>query len=281
MFTGAFTSYIDLAQVALYAFWLFFAGLIFYLRREDRREGYPLMRDPADRSGRPGGDVIPFIPEPKTFALADGGTATSGRPDNRKPNADRFAAWPGAPLNPRGDAMRAEVGPGSYAEREDKPELTVEGQPLFAPLRVDTAHWVDPEDPDPRGMTVVGADERSAGTVFDIWVDRAEPQIAYLEVALERAGASEGAAQGSEGGAEEGGGATPAALDRVLVPINFAHFRPSERKVEVDSLMADHFASVPRLKNPDRATKLEEDRIMAYYAAGTLYAEPSRVEPLL
>lgn len=36
------TSYVDFAQVLLYAFWIFFAGLIYYLRREDKREGYPL-----------------------------------------------------------------------------------------------------------------------------------------------------------------------------------------------------------------------------------------------
>lgn len=36
------TGYIDFAQLALYAFWIFFAGLIYYLRREDKREGYPL-----------------------------------------------------------------------------------------------------------------------------------------------------------------------------------------------------------------------------------------------
>jgi len=40
--TGALTGYVDVAQVVLYAFFLFFAGLVFYLRREDRREGYPL-----------------------------------------------------------------------------------------------------------------------------------------------------------------------------------------------------------------------------------------------
>ena len=43
--TAALTGYIDVAQVTLYAFWLFFAGLIFYLRREDKREGYPLDSD--------------------------------------------------------------------------------------------------------------------------------------------------------------------------------------------------------------------------------------------
>lgn len=39
------TSYIDFAQLSLYAFWLFFAGLVLYLRREDKREGYPLDSD--------------------------------------------------------------------------------------------------------------------------------------------------------------------------------------------------------------------------------------------
>jgi len=32
--TGAITGYIDVAQLTLYAFWIFFAGLVFYLRRE-------------------------------------------------------------------------------------------------------------------------------------------------------------------------------------------------------------------------------------------------------
>ena len=49
MQTGAITSHIDVAQVALYAFWIFFAGLIFYLRSEDKREGYPLQSDRSDR----------------------------------------------------------------------------------------------------------------------------------------------------------------------------------------------------------------------------------------
>ena len=39
---------LDVAQIVLYAFWLFFASLLFYLRREDRREGYPLeSEDPG------------------------------------------------------------------------------------------------------------------------------------------------------------------------------------------------------------------------------------------
>ena len=45
MKTGAITGYIDIAQIVLYGFWIFFAGLIIYLRKEDKREGYPLESD--------------------------------------------------------------------------------------------------------------------------------------------------------------------------------------------------------------------------------------------
>ena len=45
--TGAITGYIDVAQLVLYAFWVFFAGLIYYLHRENKREGYPLLTDKA------------------------------------------------------------------------------------------------------------------------------------------------------------------------------------------------------------------------------------------
>mgnify|MGYP000176878310 CR=1 FL=1 len=39
------SEYIDLAQIAIWAFWIFFFGLVYYLRREDHREGYPLETD--------------------------------------------------------------------------------------------------------------------------------------------------------------------------------------------------------------------------------------------
>jgi photosynthetic reaction center H subunit len=37
-----FANNLDVAQLAIWAFWFFFAGLVYYLRREDKREGYPL-----------------------------------------------------------------------------------------------------------------------------------------------------------------------------------------------------------------------------------------------
>ena len=42
---GAITQYVDVAQIVLYLFWIFFAGLIYYLIREGHREGYPMVSD--------------------------------------------------------------------------------------------------------------------------------------------------------------------------------------------------------------------------------------------
>ena len=38
---------------------------------------------------------------------------------------------------------------------------------------------------------------------------------------------------------------------------------------------------VPAIANPNEVTKREEDRIVGYYAGGTLYATPSRMGPVL
>ena len=75
MQAGAITGYIDVAQVALYAFWIFFAGLIFYLRKEDKREGYPLVTQRPDHIL----EGFPPMPAPKTFLLPHGGTVTLQR----------------------------------------------------------------------------------------------------------------------------------------------------------------------------------------------------------
>ena len=47
------------------------------------------------------------------------------------------------------------------------------------------------------------------------------------------------------------------------------------------AIYARHFAAVPALRNPDQITKLEEEKISAYYGGGTLYADASRSEPLI
>jgi photosynthetic reaction center H subunit len=256
--TGAITGYIDVAQIALYVFWAFFAGLIYYLHRENKREGYPLISDRSDRVKVQG---FPAVPEPKTFRLPHGGTVQAPRPndlDKRPIKAKPIADFLGAPLQPTGDPMQDGVGPASYAEREDLPELTLEGLPMIVPLRIATDASVASEDPDPRGMTVVGCDGVAGGTVRELWIDRAEPQIRYLEVAT-------GSGRGK-----------PA-----LVPMTLAMVHGDRRQVVLSSVTGAQIAGAPKLKSADQITKLEEDKVSAYFASGHLYATPDRLGPLL
>ena len=62
------TQYLDLTTLVLYAFWIFFAGLIYYLRREDKREGYPLA---SDRRNVPV-QGFPAVPPKKTYLIEHG-----------------------------------------------------------------------------------------------------------------------------------------------------------------------------------------------------------------
>jgi photosynthetic reaction center H subunit len=255
MQTGAITQYIDVAQLVLYAFWIFFAGLIFYLRREDKREGYPLETDRTD--GRVAVQGFPRMPKPKTFILPHGGTQTAPRAETPAPvAATPTAPWPGSPLEPNGDPMTTGVGPAAYAMRADTPDLTVDGHAKIVPMRVAKDFELEARDPDPRGMDVVAADGAVAGRVADVWVDRSETIARYLEV-------------------EIAGG------KRVLLPVNFTTVNGSRGQVKVASIHARHFAGVPGTKSPDQVTLREEDRITAYYASGHLYADPSRLGPWL
>jgi photosynthetic reaction center H subunit len=254
MHITAFTSYIDLAQLTLYVFWIFFAGLILYLRGEDKREGYPLE---SDRSGSIQVEGFPGLPPPKVFLLPHGGTVTVPRlGTEREILAQPVATWPGAPLRPTGNPMADGVGPASYALRADSPELTIDGHPAIVPMRVVAGATIDPEDPDPRGMAVMGADGLKAGTITDVWIDLTEPQIRYLEVELTSA-------------------------RHVLLPITLAEIVGSRHQVNVSSVLAAQFDEVPPLRIWDQVTKREEDQITAYYASGKLYAKPSRLGPFL
>jgi len=266
--TGAITGYIDVAQLVLYGFWIFFAGLIFYLRREDKREGYPLESDRSDRAPRIKVVGFPSPPDPKTFLLPHNQGTRPSPPDDEFPLGDIHgtavdAPWNGSPLVPTGNPMRDGVGPASYAPREDAPDLTIDGHPKIIPMRIAAGFSPDPDDPDPRGMDVVAADGRVAGQVSDLWVDLAEPRILYYEVAL--------ATDNPDGDH----------LMNPLLPAGFARVKFNRGQILVGSIMADQFAHVPRTASPDQVTRLEEDRITAYYGGGHLYASPERQEPLI
>jgi photosynthetic reaction center H subunit len=268
---GALTSYIDVAQMVLYAFWVFFFGLVLYLRMEDKREGYPLQADPAvpSDSFKSGMEGFPSLPTPKVFRLADGTTRLAPRDngDTGPLAAQPAESWPGAPLVPTGNPMRDAVGPAAYAQRPNIPDKTMHGTPRIVPMRVAPDFHVDDRDPDPRAMQVIAADGKYAGIVNDIWVDRAEPLIRYLEVELTDLASGE-----------------PGSMTRgsvVLLPIGFARIDDRRKEVRVASITAGQFADVPRLQSPDEVTLLEEDRIMAYYGGGHLYATADRQEPFL
>lgn len=255
METGAITGYIDVAQIVLYLFWLFFFSLIIYLHRENKREGYPTV---SDQPGQWNPLGLWGMPEPKTFLLPHGGTRQSppgGATEERPIKAEPTSGAPGSPLEPTGDPMVDGVGPGSWVLRADEPDLHTDGDAKIVPLRVATGYEVAAEDDDPRGMPVIAACGTSVGMITDLWVDRSESILRYLEVE------------------PEGGGA------RLLLPVPFSTI--SRGRVRVASLHARHFANIPRTRHPDQVTFREEDQISAYYGGGTLYADPARLGPLL
>ena len=254
MQTGAITGYIDVAQIALYVFWLFFAGLVFYLRREDKREGYPLV---TEREGHLL-EGFPFVPTPKTFLLKNGDKVLAPRLEDPEPsyNAYPVAMWPGAPLDPLGNPMISGAGPAAWALRADVPDMLQEKDEIrIVPLRVANDHFLDEESPDPRGQEVYGADGLVAGIVSDVWIDRAETAIRYIEVAL-------------------GAGKS------VLVPIALAKVQ-FNGSVLVKSVLSHQFAAAPTIAKPNQISLREEDQIQAYFASGHMYATPGRVEPLI
>lgn len=258
--SAALTQYVDVAQIVLYVFWAFLAGIIIYIRSEDKREGYPLVSGDASNKTSQG---WPPVPAPKTFLLADGSTVQAPRAqplDARPVKATPIGPWPGAPLEPDGDPMVDGVGPAAYAERRDIPDLTYLGTPKLLPLRNATDWHIEERDPDPRGMPVIGADGKAAGTVKDVWIDRGEYIMRYLEVEVtDKTGLTR----------------------NVLLPTTLARIWGSRRRVEVKSITSKQFIKVPGLRNPDVVTRLEEDKICAFYSGGHLYATPERAEPLV
>ncbi len=250
MGTGAITTNVDVAQLVLYLFWIFFAGLVYYLVRENHREGYPLETERGTAEG------WPAIPAPKTYRMADGSTIQVPRAEAPEvvTNAEPTQRWFGAPIEPTGNPLTAGVGPGAWCNRADVPDHDPHGKAKIVPLRTVPDYGVSEKDPDPRGGPVYGADGEVAGTVSDLWVDTCEMMFRYIEV-------------------------TPTGAPyTVLLPVTFARIKAD--RVEVHALMSEQFAGVPRTRHPEQVTMLEEEKIQAYYGAGTLYAEPSRAEPL-
>jgi photosynthetic reaction center H subunit len=163
-------------------------------------------------------------------------------------------AWPGEPLDVTGDRLTSGVGPASIAQRADRPDLDMHGAPRIVPLRA-IGHPVDvhANDVDPRGLPVYGLDGGKAGTVKELWMDKAESCLRYLEIDL-------------AGGAGS-----------VLMPITMCNV--TRGGVMTDAITGAQIAGVPRTRSADQVTLLEEEKITAYYGAGYLWATPGRADP--
>jgi len=199
----------------------------------------------------------PPVPEPKTFKTQDCHTYLS--PDLARPDGEYSAqpthGWNGAPLEPVGDPLLAGVGPGAWAMRADVPDMDMHGHPKIVPLRLAQDHAVSAKDVDPRGLPVWGADDEIAGTVCELWVDRMEMMFRYAEIQLAHSD------------------------KRVLLPMTFARIKKDGTHVQ--AILAHQFVNVPLTRSDAQITLLEEEKITAYYGAGTLYATPERQEPII
>ena len=247
----------DLASAAIWLFWLFFAGLVYYLQTENMREGYPLQDDDGQVAPNQG----PFpVPKDKTFILPhDRGEVTvpSGQhPDRPILALQRTAKAAGSPYVPTGDPMMDGVGPAAWAPRRDVPELDAHGHAKIKPM----SHLEDFQisaGRDPRGLPVMTGDGEIVGRITDMWLDVPEQMVRYLTMDVN----------------PEGSGKIR------LIPMNFAKIKSD--RVRIKSLYAHNVEGIPAVKGSGEITLLEEEKIMAYFGGDTMYAVPARTEPLI
>ncbi len=247
---GQISNQLDIPTLAFWVFALFFVGLVGWLQRESKREGYPLRASPFNTELIEG-----FPPQPVgtlTYRLNEGGTTEAPHFYKQAPTRARpLHRFDGTPFYPLGNPLLAGIGPGSWVMRKEGVALTERGEKLLEPLRVMEGWSILRQDADPRGMAVFDWRWNAVGHVADLWIDRGIKIIRMLEVEL-------------HGGA-----------GRVLVPLLHTEIREKQRKVRVTSLWAHQFADVPMPASPDEITAPEEERLNAYYSAGFFYrADP-------
>ena len=247
----------DLASAAIWMFWIFFALLVYYLQTENMREGYPLENDGGGTSPNQG----PYpVPKDKTFLLPHNRgelTVPSGQRGDRSDLAiEATSQTAGSPFVPTGDPMIDGVGPASWAPRRNLPEVDAHGHAKIKPMSR-LPDFVVSAGRDPRGKAVVAGDGEIIGRIIDMWIDVPEQLVRFLTVDLN----------------PEGSGQTR------MIPINFCKL--ASDRVTVRSIYGAQFSAVPGIAKPDEVTLLEEEKIMAYFGGGTLYADPARIEPKL
>jgi photosynthetic reaction center H subunit len=260
MTTAPTTVFQDLAALSLYLFFAFFFLLVLWLHREGKREGYPLISDRAGRELRAPIEGFPATPDPKRFIMAHGhhDVMAPGPREERDmdPLMTAYDPFPGASQIATAEPMQAGIGAASYSLRADTPDLTWDTQePKIVPLRAAPGWFIPEEDPEIRGRPVFGLDGKIAGTVVDLWVDKSDVLLRYVEVEVIGSG------------------------KRVLIPLGLVHWW-GDGPVKCDTATCAQIAAAPTTAHPERVTLREEDRISGYFGGGELYATPERAEPL-
>ncbi|AJP74047.1 photosynthetic reaction center subunit H [Sphingomonas hengshuiensis] len=276
------TQGIDVALLVFWAFVLFFIGLVFYLRREDRREGYPLEDAISGRLQAPGGPLS--MASTKSFLLPFGHGTVTAPTQGREPvdiAARRTERSVGAPYAPTGNPLVDGIGPAAWAERAKRPDLDMEGHPRIVPLDTAPGFHVAQQDSDLTGWPIIAADGRIAGTVRTLWIDKADRLVRYLDVALSGATAQPADSTVVPIMAPAAGTEPLVATGPLLAPMMMARVDRRGHRVVIDAITAAQFADVPRLSAPDQITLYEEERVQAYFGGGYLYASADRQEPLL
>jgi photosynthetic reaction center H subunit len=248
---------VDVAELVFLAFVLFFIGLLFYLRREDRREGYPLEDEVTGRVDSWGGAMMSATA--KTFLLPFGqGTATTPTQGREPVNVagKRTFRSPGAPYAPTGNPLLDGMGPAAWADRSKTPDLNWNGTNRIVPIG-SASHSVaiHHKDTDPRGLKVIAADGVVAGIITDLWIDTSDDCIRYFEV--------------------------DTGTKKVLAPLAMSVVKGNRGIVEIDAINAADYDAVPMPGTPGQISRYEEERVLAYFGGGYLYANSARQEPLI
>jgi photosynthetic reaction center H subunit len=196
--------------------------------------------------------------EPKVFRLPHGHGTVNPKTARDSRDIKARKAWGnyGSPYVPTGDPLVDGVGPASYAQRAKRPDLDWEGHARIVPMRVAPGISVSRGDADPRGFAMLGVDGKAVGKVSELWIDRADRLVRYLEVVLDS-------------------GRT------VLVPMTMVLVKGKKGEVQTDSISAAQFANAPGIGERDSITLDEEERIVAYFGGGYLYSSRERSEPIL
>jgi photosynthetic reaction center H subunit len=230
----------DLASLAIWLFWGFFALLIYYLQTENMREGFPFENEDGSKAAN---QAIYPLPKPKTFLLPLGrGTVTVPSAENEAAHRRTdLALVPSGSDNPMLDG----VGPASWVPRRDEPEVDAHGHAKIQPMAQVDGMAVS-AGRDPRGLPVQAGDLEVVGRIKELWIDVPEQLVRYLEIDL-NSGSSR------------------------LVPMTMCKIWAD--RVRINALTSDLFDAIPATKSLTSVTKLEEEKISAYVASGWMYAK--------